>query len=75
MLASARQAFLENLAVAAPARLAEAARRDAGGAVEGTHEIRQVARSPTSQRDVGDRPVVVGQQRGRRVAAASARRY
>src|SRR5262245_40425297 len=66
MLENAGQAILENLAivrVAVPRSLAEAARRDAGGAVEGAHEIRQVAEADI-ECDIADRPIVGGQRAG-----------
>src|SRR5260370_36053840 len=53
------KAFLENLAVA-PRGRAEFQRRGAGGAMERTHEIGEVAETDIIG-DVGDRAVVVGQ--------------
>src|SRR6185312_15263601 len=52
--------LLENLAI--PLRQpAKIARRDAGGAMEGAHEIGQVAEAHIVG-DIGDRPLVLGQQ-------------
>ena len=56
------QPFLENLAVS-PGRPAEAAGRDAGRAMEGAHEVGEVAEADVVG-DVGDRATVVGQQAG-----------
>jgi hypothetical protein len=72
MLENARQAILENLAivrVAGPCDLAEAARRDAGGTVEGAHEIRQIAEADI-ECDIADRPIVGRESAG---GAAQAR--
>src|SRR5437868_1509378 len=50
--------------------LAEAARRDTGGAVEGADEIGEIAEADI-EGDVGDRPAVLGKQaRGVTQAAA-----
>ena len=51
-LCTPAEAFLENLAVAAR-RGTEAAWRNAGSAMEGTHEIRQVGKTDI-ERDRGD---------------------
>ena len=53
LLATAFEPILEDRAVALR-RPAEAARRDAGGAVEGAHEVGEVAEADV-ERDVGDR--------------------
>src|SRR5205814_5649140 len=58
----AGQTILEDLAIAARG-LAEPTRRDAGGAVEGADEVGQIAEADV-ERDVGDRPVVLGEQAG-----------
>src|SRR5262245_53224200 len=63
------QPFLEDLAVAARG-LAEAAGRDAGGAVEGPHEVREIAEAGL-EGHVGDRAVLVGQQPGRAAQAGA----
>src|ERR1700730_15519772 len=54
------QAFLENLAHP-PRGLAEPARRDARGAVEGAHEVGEIAESDVVG-DIGNGPVIVGQK-------------
>src|SRR3984893_17602150 len=54
------QAFLENLAHP-PRGLAEPARRDARGAVEGAHEVGEIAEADVIG-DIGDGPLVVGQE-------------
>ena len=64
MLESAGESILENLAVVRigrPCGLPEAARRDAGGAMECADEVRKV-RKADIQCDIADRPIV-GRQR------------
>ena len=64
MLESAGESLLENLAivrVAGAGGLTEAARRDAGGTVEGAHEVRQIAKADI-ECDIADRPIVGGQR-------------
>src|SRR3954452_21194018 len=57
------QPFLENLAH--PARgVAELPRRNPGGAMEGAHEIGEIAKAHV-ERDVGDGPAISGQHTGR----------
>ena len=51
---------MENLAIA-PGSPAEAPGRDSGGAVEGAHEVRDVAEADV-ERDVRDRSSVAGQE-------------
>jgi len=60
MLGQNGQPILENLAIA-PRRLAEAAGRNASGAMEGAHEVGKVGKADI-EGDVGDRAIVVGQQ-------------
>src|SRR5262245_34246039 len=55
-----RDPILENLAVALGG-FAKAARRDAGGAMEGADEVREIVEAGV-HRDVGDRAVALGQQ-------------
>ena len=60
MLESAGESILENLAVVRIGRsrgLPEPARRDTGGAMECSYEIRQV-RKADIQCDIADRPIV-----------------
>src|SRR5580704_5544767 len=64
------RAHLENLAIS-PGRATEGARRHAGGAMKGPHEVRQVPEADVV-RDVRDRPTVARQQ-ARRVAESSAK--
>ena len=74
MLESACEAILENLAivrVGRPRSLAEAARRDAGGAMKGAHEVRQVGEADI-ECDIADRPIVRGQRPGRAAQPATA---
>ena len=66
MLESVREAILENLAIVracCASGLPEAARRDAGGAMKGAHEVRQVRESDV-ECDIDDRAVVLGQRPG-----------
>ena len=64
------EAILENLAIASR-RLTKSARRDAGGTVEGAHEVRQIGEADV-ERDIGDRALVVGAASAPRGAGASA---
>src|SRR5688572_7799953 len=69
MLGRRAEAVLENLAVAARGT-PERAGRDARGATEAAHEVGEVGETDV-ERDVGDGPVIVGQQpRGMAQAAA-----
>src|SRR4051794_30176268 len=63
------EAFLENLSLASRS-LAEAQRRDAGGTMEGAHEVGEVA-DPHVVSDGGHRALVVG-QKPRRMAQSRA---
>src|SRR5262245_36749783 len=67
--AARAQPFLENLAIA-PGNPAETSGREPGGAVEGAHEVRDVAEADV-ERDVRDRSSVDGQE-GRRAAEPAA---
>src|SRR5437763_15128332 len=58
-----RDAILENLAIPRR-RPAELPGRDAGGAVEGADEVREIAEADL-ERDVGDLPLLVAEQPGR----------
>jgi len=58
-----RWPILENLAVS-PRGLAKGTRRDAGGAVKGSHEIGKIAEAYVVG-DVGDGAILVGQKQRR----------
>jgi hypothetical protein len=64
------EAIAEDLAVSLR-RPAEAARRDAGGTMKRANEVGEVT-EPDVERDVGDRPRVVGEQTRRVVSIAGA---
>src|SRR4029078_538139 len=64
MLESAGETILENLAivrVAGARSLTEAARRDAGGAMEGAYKVRQVGKADI-ECDIADWPIVASQR-------------